>query len=171
MLEAKIFYSSVVWTADVVWKCPKAVLETQQWPGEHTSSLKQCFFSFWHEVPVCLWCDGLVEWLLPELLSMKCLLENVWPGMNDDPVRLVRLHQERLELRAAGDIWGWNKWAMLVVQHQLICGASSPPVTAFVIPFWKGDIWQWSHRTRHAWLFRVLPGGFWVVSLELHVLS
>lgn len=28
---------------------------------------------------------------------------------------------------------------MLVVQHQLICGASSPPVTAFVILLCKGD--------------------------------
>lgn len=67
-------------------------------------------------------------------------------------------------------VWGWSKWTMLVIEHQLICGASSP-VTVFVILLCRGNLRQWSHRTRHAWLFRVLPEGFWGVSLDLHVLS
>lgn len=48
-----------------------------------------------------------VEWPLPDLLRKhgvppgKCLERNEAP-QPDDPVRLVRLHRQRLKLRAAG---------------------------------------------------------------------
>lgn len=185
MLEAKIFCCSIVWTADEVWKSPEAVLETQQWPGECISSLKQCCLCLWHEVQCAsgggVWGNAaaLMEWPLPDLLSMECLLENVWQGMKLLSLMILsgwsgstRRGWSYVLLGVTPEpVWGWNKWAMPIVQHCLICGASSPPVTTFIILLCRGNPWQWSHRAGHAWLFRVLPEGLSGVSLDLYVLS
>lgn len=78
VLAGKIFSLSIAWTADVAWKCLKAVLETQQSPGECPASPKQCCFPFWHKAPsasVMCWCGGelLRSWSGPFLTCCSAL--------------------------------------------------------------------------------------------------
>lgn len=91
VLAGKIFSLSIAWTADVAWKCLKAVLETQQSPGE---------------CPARLWCVGVggscsahevaPSWPAAQLWApsgealITGLAGNEAPQL-DHPVRLVRL--------------------------------------------------------------------------------
>lgn len=122
-------------------------------------------------------CGGVLLHLrpFPDLLSMECLSGKEWSSSAWWSWHAGQAPPGEAEAACCWEsppepVWEWSKWAMLGIQHQLICGARSP-VTAFVILLCRGNLWQGSHRMRHALLFRVLPEGYWGVSLDLHVLS
>lgn len=169
-----MLYSTVVWTADVSWKCPKAVLEMEQSPGECLASLKPCCFSFWHNAPstpVVCWCACELLGLWSGLFLACCSASGAsWRSTDNRSgwewsssalwscqagQALLGLPGEAEATRAAGShrlglsegIIDEEPWSFSTRQF---VEQRNAPMTAFAILLQKDNLWQQSSSTRHA---------------------